>query len=106
MTPEVGSTEAKTAAAELTRAGPKPEGAQRLGMSVAHGVTTAAGSAIHGRAGNFLLTFWPAWPRRLSPMSMIATTLMSLEAALPRIGRLARWSLAGSVAAARRELWS
>ena len=33
-------------------------------------------------------------------MSMIATTLMSLEKALPRIGRVARWRLAGVVAAA------
>ena len=106
MTPEVGSTEATAGAAELARAGPKPEGAQRLGRSVAHGVTTAAGSAIHARAGNFLLTFRPAWPRRLSRMSMIATKLMSLETALPQTGRLDRWSLAGSAAAARGEVRS
>jgi hypothetical protein len=35
-------------------------------------------------------------------MSMIATTLMSLEKALPRIGRVARWRLAGVVAVAGR----
>jgi hypothetical protein len=33
---------------------------------------------------------------------MIATTLMSLETALPQIGRLVQWRLAGSVPAARR----
>ena len=35
-------------------------------------------------------------------MSMIATTLMSLEKPLPRIGRVVRWRLAGVVAAAGR----
>jgi hypothetical protein len=38
-------------------------------------------------------------------MTMIATTLMSLEKALPRIGRVARWRPAGVVAAAGREVW-
>jgi hypothetical protein len=33
-------------------------------------------------------------------MSMIATTLMSLENALPRIGRVARWRLAAVAVAA------
>jgi hypothetical protein len=33
-------------------------------------------------------------------MIMIATTLMSLEKALPRIGRVGRWRLAAVVAAA------
>ena len=37
-------------------------------------------------------------------MSMIATTLMSLEAALPRIGRLVRWRSAGPVPAAEGEV--
>jgi hypothetical protein len=35
-------------------------------------------------------------------MSMIATTLMSLEKTLPRIGRVARWRAAGIVAVAGR----
>jgi hypothetical protein len=35
-------------------------------------------------------------------MSMIATTLMSLEKPLPRIGRVARWRLAGVVTSAGR----
>lgn len=92
------------AAKELSELEPKGRGAVRACVSVAVRPRPPPVRRPGGSSGNFLLTFRPVWPKRLSRMSMIATGLISLEMTALRASRVARWRAAGTASAAWGEV--
>jgi hypothetical protein len=93
-----GASSARRPLPRLSPPGPKPQAAQGLGAGQAAWPRPPPGRRPESSPGNFLLTFRPAWPKRLSRMSMIATWLITLEMIASRPARVVGWRLAARAA--------